>query len=824
MSSAKYSKGGLKLSQAIEKKGIPKTENKDNDNDSKKEEILDAEAVGLQNGKEPGKKRKKKRKKEKDGASKKSRQSADESKSSEDEMTKASKDGSKFSLSKTKASPSSSSHVTPSSSPLLQPSYLEDADSVCLDESAVEILSSRFISTSNAVVVFVPNGSAFSFKGKLTLTRLTGCLHCLGYVFGKNDSGTHKLYSPDCTSLLTIEDFNDGSSDIDPESFMKLVLERIPEVEGNNDLMTRLREAYVDLSLSTSEEETLSIAPSVAILGKLNDPICDSVTGFSSLFRGLFAEKWSPDKKTVTHLETINSFVMHFPDEDDEGDNDKGQFPGWQRPTIVPSAQWNAIEQMLERNGTDSKSIKLVVVGGKNCGKSTFARIALNALLSARSKETGDLLHPNGVFLLDTDLGQSEFAPSSFISLVHVKSPVLGPPWTHLAKLGLNDVAKEDPLIVRMAFGGGNSPGQAPSLYINAIKWVYDAYVKHPLINQDGKTKPPLIVNTMGWNKGLGVSLMVDLLRIVKPSHVIQLDAESAAKNYPPITNKFVQQNAGWKTRGSSSADQSEHQLISIFSPVGHLSLEGSNKYRPPDMRLMALLAHWFNQDKGGTELKPISAIPPILSVPPFKIALNRLTFHVVHSKVKNSQILYAFNGSLVALGIQQSCSKYPTVAVCNSGEESTDSSATNSSQIPSHDHLPRFFSSPPPPIFGVGLGLVRGIDLDTHHLFLSTFVDEAVLTRVDTLLMGDMELPAEIKKPINTVEMMTTRPVKGGITCDATDISKEINEAAPCPVPYFTVEHKATIGSVGLGSSHKAPMRETGQGHVGRRNDLIKW
>jgi hypothetical protein len=48
-----------------------------------------------------------------------------------------------------------------------------------------------------------------------------------------------------------------------------------------------------------------------------------------------------------------------------------------------------------------------------------------------------------------------------------------------------------------------------------------------------GKTKAPMIVNTPGWVKGLGLTLLQDLIVRLSPSHVITIDGPSAHKNLP---------------------------------------------------------------------------------------------------------------------------------------------------------------------------------------------------------------------------------------------------------------------------------------------------
>ena len=62
--------------------------------------------------------------------------------------------------------------------------------------------------------------------------------------------------------------------------------------------------------------------------------------------------------------------------------------------------------------------------------------------------------------------------------------PLLGPPFTHQRKAE------------RCCFVGAVSPADNPAHYLKCLDYVYTAY-------STLAEKPPLIVNTMGWNKGM---------------------------------------------------------------------------------------------------------------------------------------------------------------------------------------------------------------------------------------------------------------------------------------------------------------------------------
>jgi len=47
----------------------------------------------------------------------------------------------------------------------------------------------------------------------------------------------------------------------------------------------------------------------------------------------------------------------------------------------------------------------------------------------------------------------------------------------------------------RWSYFGGLSPGAQPMDYLRCLQYAYESYIRMD-------SKPPLVVNTMGWNKG----------------------------------------------------------------------------------------------------------------------------------------------------------------------------------------------------------------------------------------------------------------------------------------------------------------------------------
>lgn len=55
----------------------------------------------------------------------------------------------------------------------------------------------------------------------------------------------------------------------------------------------------------------------------------------------------------------------------------------------------------------------------------------------------------------------------------------------------------------------------------------------HILVVHAGTSSAPLVINTPGWVKGLGLSILQDLIAQLQPTHVFAIDGASAHKNLP---------------------------------------------------------------------------------------------------------------------------------------------------------------------------------------------------------------------------------------------------------------------------------------------------
>nr|VWP00571.1 Uncharacterized protein [Ganoderma boninense] len=236
-------------------------------------------------------------------------------------------------------------------------------------------------------------------------------------------------------------------------------------------------------------------------------------------------------------------------------------------PLDIPSSWGTAIKTVSSawsnEDGFSAQRCTYLIRGSKNAGKSTFARVVLNRLLSKFQR----------VAYLECDIGQSEFTPGGMVSLNVVEQPIFGPSFSH-------------PSIPYAAhFVGATSPKTTPSHYVDSIQalmQLYELEIQNLALEEsgsaDGRTSSfiPLVVNTMGWTKGLGASLSGKVEDIVQPSHIFSFDTSASDDWGPPIPF----------SNSSGLGGRCVYSLESVRPPPV------SNHYTAADQRNLSMLSY----------------------------------------------------------------------------------------------------------------------------------------------------------------------------------------------------------------------------------------
>lgn len=341
---------------------------------------------------------------------------------------------------------------------------------------------------------------------------------------------------------------------------------------------------------------------------------------------------------------------------------------------------------------------RVVVCGRQNTGKSSLLRVVANTFLNVLPE----------VLYLDCDPGQGEFTPPATVSLTRVTKPLLGPPFTHV----------QTPL--KAFFVGHVSPVGQPDAYCRAVQSLLE------YAGQVAAPEAPLLVNTMGWVNGLGLSLLVDVLRWVQPTDVVQLVARGAEEvDLPPLDRALLGTACGWGTARSSATG---HRRPLLGEDIAFHHLPGATRRARSWARAKReamVLAYLGQQQHGASEDRPTAAAAAggapfwVWNTTPLRVPMSLVAIHDCDNSVPKQQLLRAICGAMVALCV-----------------------------VPTHWMLetekpgyPKFINHSGP-YECLGYGLVRGVDPCRQHLYILTPEPADRLAEVNALVRGDLHLP----------------------------------------------------------------------------------
>ncbi|XP_008150076.3 polynucleotide 5'-hydroxyl-kinase NOL9 [Eptesicus fuscus] len=350
----------------------------------------------------------------------------------------------------------------------------------------------------------------------------------------------------------------------------------------------------------------------------------------------------------------------------------------------------------------------ILVCGSQDVGKSTFNRHLINQLLNSISC----------VDYLECDLGQTELTPPGCISLFNITEPLLGPPFTH----------QRTPQ--KMVYFGKSTCKNNYENYIEIIKYVFSSY----------KRESPLIINTMGWVTDQGLLLLVDLIRLLSPSHVVQFSS-GRSRFMPQLTPSYVDDMDGLYTKSKAKvrdrgfylpefADSLEfgdeekespvafsgHKLMCVQSDFAFRKTPRNRESHNRVLRDLALLGYL-----GQLHPPPPKPLHPLHSLTPYQVPFSAVALRVIHSDVAPTHVLYAVNASWVGL-----CKILDDVGGYTEGPVLL-------TQTPICDCL--------------GFGICRGIDMEKRLYHILTPVPPEELRNVNCLLVGAISIPQCVLK-----------------------------------------------------------------------------
>ncbi|KAM6402480.1 polynucleotide 5'-hydroxyl-kinase NOL9 isoform 2-T2 [Rhynochetos jubatus] len=523
----------------------------------------------------------------------------------------------------------------------------------------------------SAVLLLAPR-QPLTFTGKCRLRCLYGAVRLLGFAVASHHPGL-PVFSPATHCALSLEAL---PADRPPAADLRQLRAAVRAAMRAHSVR---RQARVNVMARFTPE------CAVVLLQHLDTPVTRYLLSHPPLSR-LF-EPQKKEESSFTSEDAVLASVGIVKCSPDRG-------------LLVSDSMVLALEELLQACCAEDEGVPVILVcGPKNTGKSTFNRYLINLLLNRLPS----------VEYMECDIGQTEFTPPGCVSLSSVTEPILGPPFTH----------QQTPR--KMVYYGQMSCEQDTERYLDVVKYVFGSY----------KKEVPLVINTMGWVKGEGLLLLIDIIRLLSPSHIVQMDVYDW-KAMAPLTPEHVhlapglytkgrqqakckQRGAGeegWRpSEGEGDASAPDYKLLYVHPEFPRAGVAGEARVHSSILRDMAILGYL-----GQLQSPDIGAVVPLQALLPYQVPFSAVALRVVHTDVAPTNIMYAVNASWVGL-----C-RIPEEVRCQ-----TDGPVLLT-QTPVCDCL--------------GFGIVRGVDMEKKLYHILTPVPPESLRLVNCLLLGNVAIP----------------------------------------------------------------------------------
>ncbi|KAK9237927.1 hypothetical protein V1525DRAFT_342717 [Lipomyces kononenkoae] len=332
----------------------------------------------------------------------------------------------------------------------------------------------------------------------------------------------------------------------------------------------------------------------------------------------------------------------------------------------------------------------IFICGQKSSGKSTFARLLTNSLITSGCLASEKRSRAE-VAYMELDPGQPEFGPSGVLSLNVIDTPMLGP---SLTRATLSNSVK--------AFHFGyTTPRDAPQDYVRHVNNLMSHYNNdmHRFTDNDAShIELPLIVNTPGWTKGQGVEVLRQMIDIIGPSIIVY--------SGPRLTQPDIETNF---ELAEALRSTSPHASLVDLAPFGD-SGRKSAKYSAADLRVAQTMAYFHST---GDQTWDFSR--PLTSWRPYIVRYGGDgdgDVHGIeilgHEMILDEHIPCAINGTIVGISIA-------------SGDAALNSRAASigDSSLPMLET--RAIDADADAVNCLGLGIIRAIDPATSTLQMLT-------------------------------------------------------------------------------------------------------
>lgn len=283
--------------------------------------------------------------------------------------------------------------------------------------------------------------------------------------------------------------------------------------------------------------------------------------------------------------------------------------------------KWQDIAATLDiRDGS-----VVMFCGAKSNGKSGCIRYLVNKCLqdnpndiqdiddsSEDGKSSSETANSKHIYYVDLDPGQPEMSTPGVVSVHLIHSPLESPTYMN--------VGRHDQVV--MSSVGGTNMSVNPKMYIENCRYIIERLKDH---RDEHHSNAPIFINTMGHIRNVGLAMLMDLIKISRPTDLVVLNVSG-----DPMRVIYADLSAEAMTNTRASFYYETHQEYSS-KPLDY-------KYHVHNLEFcFADSSPIATKNRIALQLAYLSKIPgsmfkPVMQIAPKSLSLSKISFYCVSS------------------------------------------------------------------------------------------------------------------------------------------------------------------------------------------------